>query len=134
MSLVPTFVQAVDGKYYENPTLRGVDSDGARWFLCFDDDDPPELVIERKNRKLTINHGKAILAPLGFKYEFLMRQPQSSGRLFGKSLSSPSADAGAFFIKIKSAIPVPTEFDSVVTRAEAYNQQCALYEFEGASQ
>ena len=42
MSLVGTYVRATDGNLYEDPVLRG---DG--WFVCFDDDDPPELVLDR---------------------------------------------------------------------------------------
>lgn len=39
MSLVPAFVKADDGRYYENPIIEGDD-----WFICWDDDDPVELV------------------------------------------------------------------------------------------
>lgn len=46
MSLVSTYVRATDGYFYQDPVLSG---DG--WFVCFDDDDPPELVID-KSKKL----------------------------------------------------------------------------------
>jgi hypothetical protein len=42
VSLSATAVQATDGYFYKEPILRG---DG--WFFCFDDDDPPELVIAK---------------------------------------------------------------------------------------
>jgi hypothetical protein len=41
MSLVPTYVQSKEGSWYENPEVSG---DG--WFICWDDDEPIELVIE----------------------------------------------------------------------------------------
>lgn len=40
MSKVPTCILASDGELYRNPIIRGDD-----WFICFDDDDPPELVL-----------------------------------------------------------------------------------------
>ena len=43
MSLVPTFVKADNGKWYQNPELEG-----PGWFICFDDDDPIELVFMKK--------------------------------------------------------------------------------------
>ena len=42
MSLVPTFVKMADEKWYQNPVLYDKEGD---WFLCFDDDSPPELVM-----------------------------------------------------------------------------------------
>ena len=43
MSLVSTWVKMADGKWYQNPTIF---SKSRNWYLCFDDDDPPELVIK----------------------------------------------------------------------------------------
>lgn len=46
MSLIPTYVRASDGRWYEDPTLAASEDWRERkWFLCFDDDDPPELVV-----------------------------------------------------------------------------------------
>lgn len=44
MSKVSTFVLMDDGQWYKNPVL-GVGQD---WYICFDDEEPPELVIDRK--------------------------------------------------------------------------------------
>ena len=41
MSLVPTFVQSTSGKWYKNPVIKGDD-----WFICWDDDEPIELVVK----------------------------------------------------------------------------------------
>lgn len=40
MSLVSTFVQSTSGRWYKNPVIRGAD-----FFVCWDDDDPIELVV-----------------------------------------------------------------------------------------
>jgi len=42
MSLVPTYVRARDGYWYEDPVIEFPEG-----FICFDDDDPPELVLWR---------------------------------------------------------------------------------------
>lgn len=133
MSLVPTFARAVDGVFYENPVLRG---DG--WFLCFDDDDPPELVIR------TVHHagfgGKAfrekvraraveILDGLGFRYRITSKEPHCTGqRLFGENRQfNPAA---AFFLKIESPIPVPQQFSGKATLEEVSQRECVVYTFE----
>lgn len=46
MSLVSSYVYADEGKWYQNPTLGVV----GKWFLCFDDDDPDELVIFERTK------------------------------------------------------------------------------------
>lgn len=40
MSLVPTYVKTQSGIFLKNPVIEGVG-----WFICFDDNDPPEIVI-----------------------------------------------------------------------------------------
>lgn len=48
MSLVATWCHCSDGKWYRNPVWSGdPDQDGlATWFVCLDDDEPPELVVQ----------------------------------------------------------------------------------------
>ncbi len=41
MSQVPSFIIGDDGQWYQNPIL-GVEG---QWFICFDDDEPDELVV-----------------------------------------------------------------------------------------
>lgn len=45
MSLVSTYVVMDDGLFYKNPVIF---DDTNNWYICFDDEDPPEFVI-RKN-------------------------------------------------------------------------------------
>lgn len=42
MSLVSTWVEMDDGRWHQNPVL----GQGKRWFICYDDDDPIELVVQ----------------------------------------------------------------------------------------
>ncbi|MCK5601730.1 hypothetical protein KAR91_07680, partial [Candidatus Pacearchaeota archaeon] len=44
MSLVSTYVKTTDGKWYQSLVYR---EEG--WFICFDDDDPIELVIRKSS-------------------------------------------------------------------------------------
>jgi hypothetical protein len=48
MSLYATWCKCKDGKWYKEPLWLGDDlGDGTvSWFLCLDDDDPPELVYQ----------------------------------------------------------------------------------------
>ena len=44
MSLVPTWVLCDDRRMYRDAVLAAA-ADGD-WFICFDDNDPPELVMQ----------------------------------------------------------------------------------------
>lgn len=41
MSLVSTLVQSQEGSWYSDPTIRE-----EHWFICWDDDEPIELVVK----------------------------------------------------------------------------------------
>ena len=43
MSLVSTYVKMPNKMWYQNPIIYDKTLD---WFICFDDDDPPELVLK----------------------------------------------------------------------------------------
>ncbi len=59
MSLATTYARADDGLYYANPILRNKDH---RWFICWDDDDPVELVIRDKR---SVEDAQALLQANG---------------------------------------------------------------------
>lgn len=106
MSLVSTYVRAIDGKLYRNPVLRG-----EGWFLCFDDDEPPELVVLRGQ------------TPPGFTFFKKKKQtPRRSMRCFGKAISAPFQDADAYFGRLTAPIPVPEEHDGFVSSPERIRQ------------
>ncbi len=75
MSLVSDFTFCSDGKWYKGLTYRGTNND---WFVCFDDDDPIELVIA-KSSKLTPDD---VFSELGWKSVDL-RRGHGGHRVFG---------------------------------------------------
>lgn len=91
MSLVPTYVKATDNYFYKDPTLEGKD-----WFICFDDDDPPELVIAVKAKL----NPETLLNTLGIKYSNL-RKGHVAGRVFGKNWHFKTAQSYFFELQNK---------------------------------
>jgi hypothetical protein len=91
MSIVSTFVKFDDGFYYGSPHIEG-----SGWFLCFDDDEPPELVIQTK-----INRSpEEILKEVGIKFENIKFNIECS-RCFGNSiLKGHFYNAKSYFIEI----------------------------------
>ena len=45
MSLTSTYVLMGDNKWYKNPIITNLLTE-SMWFICYDDDDPIELVVE----------------------------------------------------------------------------------------
>jgi len=89
---------ADDGKFYKDPTIRG-EFFGRKWFICFDDDDPPELVAEEGLKHCAA----AILASVGIV--------ASHGAMGYRSLRCFDGDLQNFlpavrcFLRIKNRIP-----------------------------
>lgn len=131
MSLVPTWVRATDGKYYKDPVLRERD-----WFLCFDDNEPPELVVKWKegdDLPSFWRRAETILKELGLQYRFLSKRPALHSRDFGNyRLRSGSISlhyAGSVFLEITAPIPVPQEYGAVGTYHDVLRTECVLYSF-----
>lgn len=127
MSLGPVYVLAVDGQYYENPVFRGRESESPykRWFLCFDDSEPPELVIERGGALLTQKRAMAILETLGFKATLRNVLAELIGERIFDNEYQP---AGAYWLKITAPIPVPTEHGGIVARTQF--REGVIYDFK----
>ena len=89
MSLVSTWVRATDGFLYQNPKLHG-----KGWFICFDDDDPVELVISNRSKKTP----KEIFEKLGMKHTKLIFNG-IAGRCFGKGYNFTWSKSWFFEIK-----------------------------------
>jgi len=70
MSLGPTFVETQQGTWYKNPVIRRPD-----WFVCWDEDEPIELVIKRPGP--TVDEILKELAGAGWS---LKRYNKRSGR------------------------------------------------------
>ena len=109
MSLGPTYVRADDGEFYKNPVIRG-----EGFFLCFDEDEPPELVIEvGAGNFVMAERMDEIIKQLGLKASF-KQGPHRSTRCFGKLSDKGSMrPAYAYFLNIHAPIPV-----SIITEHE----------------
>jgi len=83
MSLVATYVKCSDGQFYRLPIFGG-NMHGCDWFICYDDDDPIELVVATQDGILFKDVIKGIRKEF-LKYhcmiEFTKRR-EKSGRLF----------------------------------------------------
>lgn len=114
MSLVSTWVRTADGKWYQNPAFY---SDSGNWFLCFDDDDPPELVIHQPKQLSKVERVEVAVALLNrwkIKAKILSHTPCGQ-RIFPPNWT-PFKPAISIFIKIKEAIVIGEMkilFDSV---------------------
>lgn len=121
MSLVPTYAQAVDGWFYKEPTWRG-----EGWFICLDDDDPPELVMYKSLKKLP----QDILREAGFVFdETSVEFVGESGRLY-KDISEgvDFIDSMSYFFHLKGRTPVPTEHEGKVKKGSWH--ECVYYAFD----
>ncbi len=123
MSLVETYVHAVDGHFYSDPILSGDD-----WFICFDDDEPPEIVVAERNRHKAETRAVAVLLELkiGDAAEFDHR----STRCFPRP--PKHRDSCCFFFKLTGPIPVPPGAKPV-TSEKRLSSQGVFYDPVGAS-
>jgi len=107
MSLCTTYVKSADGKWYAEPVIEGITQDGKEWYLCFDEDDPPELVVQTDGTGKEINADK-ILRDAGVSFGGIKFRAVSGRRI---------GNAASFWVTILAPIPTPTKFDAV------YDQQ-----------
>ena len=102
--LVSTWVLFQDGKFYQDPVLYGED-----WFICFDDEDPPELVVrvERKKQRKSvfIERAAEIMKQLGVQARPVSYRGGCM-RLFPPSRKN-FADAVGMELKIKDGQAMP---------------------------
>lgn len=76
MSLVSTYVESQSGKWYKNPVVKG---DG--WYICWDDDEPIEIVIDEA-KKLNVSDILDDLAAKGWCLTVESRPCRGARRLF----------------------------------------------------
>ncbi|MBL4656243.1 MAG: hypothetical protein JKY33_10525 [Bacteroidia bacterium] len=79
MSLCSTYVQSQEGNWYKNPIIWGED---ASYFVCWDDDDPIELVI-RIDSNMTLKKVVDELYSQGWNIELLGHKMKTGDRYFG---------------------------------------------------
>lgn len=117
MSLVSTWAKAVDGQFYKNPVFRGED-----YFLCFDDKEPPEIVIKACEKPLA--RMEAVLKELGISYSKLGGLGYC-GRCFNIDAFTIN-NAYAAFMVISAPIPIPHEYEEVRDKPKG---ECVYYDF-----
>jgi len=121
MSLVPTYVKADDGFFYKDPVLSE-----KGYFICFDDDDPPELVIKVKKRKLDDVKSQAQELAQKFHAKII-----SSNGTCGRCFDSPYkfSDGYSVFLEINKPIPA-----KLITEQHGKSKkphgECVIYNFE----
>lgn len=114
MSLVSTYCKCSDGKWYKEPIWFGSD-----WFICLDDDEPPELVIEKESSKPDI---------LWFE---IKGYPETSARLFpvgtGRKWSN-FKNAKSWFGPLIATPSPPQRYNAVYDRKP--DKMGVYYEFQ----
>ena len=106
MSLVPTWVLCDDRRMYRDAVLAAA-ADGD-WFICFDDNDPPELVMQGGKR--TFEEALALLKARGI-HGRVQRKARMSYRATVAALCAEDRHGGdmvpstAFFLSI--SLPPP---------------------------
>lgn len=115
MSLVPTYVKATDDYFYKNPILQG-----NGWFICFDDDEPPELVIADES-PVTPEYAFELA---NIKYSHL-RKGTKAERVFGKGWKFKPTQSYFFRLKSKLNPQRITEHDG---RVKTINVECVFYD------
>jgi len=131
MSLVPTFAK-INGKWYQNPTITDETNE---WFICFDDDDDPELVahcpmqLSKKDRFTKLNK---ILLDSNIDAE-ITSHGVSGSRTFPPGQLKSFKPAIYAFLEINHLQNIQhlnLEFDGVYTNKPT-NIQCHIIQFEG---
>lgn len=113
MSLSPIYVKCRDGKYYKNPVI----TDDKDFYICFDDDEPIEIVIFDHCKRSP----EAIMSELEIKHSKLIKGTASLRHLKGKFLPAKSF----FFIEIEN-VPVPNKHDGIIKHQKDL-PECVLY-------
>lgn len=125
MSLVPTYVQLITGVWAKNPVWYG-----PGWYVCVDDDDPPELVMERKGdawRQLDVEE---FLKSKGIPAKLLTRAERTGLRLFPDDKWKKLRPAVRWFFKFTDPPGTLVEISHQGLFKERPQADCCLYEFK----
>jgi hypothetical protein len=87
MSLGYIFIKCDDGKWYRGGALGEED-----WFLCFDEDEPPEIVIKKKAYEEGLTPQK-VIEKVGLNADIAGKIKNFAGRCFTKTLELEPAIA-----------------------------------------
>ena len=120
MSLVSTYVQSQDDKWYKNPVIYRND-----WFICWDDDDPIELVI-----RMTGSRVWDVLEELrASKWTLkVISRGHAGSRLFAQDFRSPVYPARAYFLRQMDNGPPDTLLsDEYIVDGNPYGKGTMFY-------
>lgn len=134
MSLSNIYVLADDGRWYINGTI----GEAPFWYICFDDDDPAELVIRKQVDPLTKKF-ELFATPTGlitrYKLPFEIPNKPYAGKSGGYSRMFPNAQrqfklckpAAAYWLKQTG--PIPTKLLLRQGHGRAYHPRggCCIY-------
>lgn len=119
MSVCAVWCKCSNGRWYENPVWFERHKDrGFKWYVCLDDDDPPELVMRDDEEQPKLSWAKFPKArPSGGCLRMLGPENKNGDRTFLKSRS--------VFGCIISAPPIPDKYSGseMVERPT----ECAVY-------
>lgn len=102
MSKVATYVEGANGRYYTCPVIYTDE-----WYVCFDDDDPPEIVIRsfaNSSSQSVVKRAKKFLRDAGFRYKNLKHKSHGSLRAFPPAWKFKQAGSAEF--KLLEPFPV----------------------------
>lgn len=114
MSLGPTYVYADDDNFYKDASIVGTD-----FFICFDEDEPPELVMKKKGRErdTLIRKAKEILEEL--KITATIKEEAIAGYESHRYFGNVSNVHRAFSLFLNITEPIPrasiTEHEGLYT-------------------
>lgn len=109
MSQQAVYVQALDGLLYKDPIISG-----NNWFVCFDDTEPPEIVMKRygsTTEKSARRMAHTLLLGAGIGFELGEINSLKNGRSFPPTWKP--APASSIFFKLLAPIPVPRDHGGV---------------------
>lgn len=127
MSLVSSFTFCEDGRWYKELVYRDAYG-GKTWFICFDDDDPVELVIRLGADGQPAEAPAAVLSGLGIECEKIEMRRGSCGRLFGSVRDGFTRAVSCYLYGIR-VFPIPRprvdSWDAVLEDPPL--QECAIW-------
>lgn len=132
MSLVPTWVRMKNSKWYRDPVIYDK-FELASWYICFDDKDPAEIVIQKPDKQLTKKERKLaienLLKNIGIDARIISHNV--SGSRFFPPKWNVMAPAITAFIEIKSQIDSNNyQIDSEEIKNTIPQGEGVYYQFE----
>jgi len=110
MSKYPIYVMADDNEFYKNPIIKGHD-----FFICFDEDDLPELVIMKESRdpEQLADRASEIIKNLEIKARFLGKPELWTQRCFGDNYNFKDAFSTSLKISVPFSAEIITEHEGL---------------------